>query len=218
MAQGGARVHGIDTANCVIWMEGGRLAVVHGRPAAESIRIALEDCPGIGTFLADEAFGGDWPAVLPAWRHSAGLRLTLPSEPYLPLHTGRQAVFLDVDRHGAMISLLENSYREELQEAFAEGPVAISMEGGAIAAYCFAGWKASGYADLCVLTLPAFRGRGHASTCCATLISHLRESGVAAQWVTLSSNRPSLRLARRLGFKRLQSLLLFKRESYFNQQ
>jgi RimJ/RimL family protein N-acetyltransferase len=91
------------------------------------------------------------------------------------------------------------------------------MEGGAIAAYCFPGWKALGYADLCVVTLPAFRGRGHALACCSTLISHLREFGQAPQWVTLSSNRASVRLARRLGFKRLESLLLFKRKPYFNQ-
>ena len=217
MLQGGAQVHGSDPANCIIWMDGGGLAVVQGSPAAESIRIALEDCPGIATILTSEAFGFEWPAILPGWRYAAGLRLVLGPRPYRPPHTARHAEFFDASRHETMLSMLENSYRQELLEALAEGPAAISMEGGVIAAYCFAGWRALGHADLCVVTLPAFRRRGNALACCSTLISHLRESGQTPQWVTLSSNRRSVRLARRLGFKRLESLLLFKRESYFNQ-
>ena len=215
MLQGGAQVHGSDPANCIIWMEGGGLAV-QGSPAAESIRIALEDCPGIATILTREAFGVERPPILPGWRYAAGLRLELGTRTYRPPHTARHAEFFDASRHGRMLSTLEDSYRQELREALAEGPAAISLEGGTIAAYCFAGWRALGYADLCAVTLPAFRRRGHALACCSTLISHLREFGQAPQWVTLSSNRPSLRLARRLGFKRLESLLLFKRASYFN--
>ena len=68
MLQGGAQVHGSDPASCIIWMDGGGLAVVQGSPAAESIRIALEDCPGIATILTSEAFGFEWPAILPGWR------------------------------------------------------------------------------------------------------------------------------------------------------
>jgi RimJ/RimL family protein N-acetyltransferase len=55
-------------------------------------------------------------------------------------------------------------------------------------------------AHIAILTHPAFRGQGHATTAVSTLTEMVFERGLVPQYRTLEANAPSLAVARRLGF------------------
>ena len=217
MLQTGARVHGADAWNCVIWNEARRLVVVQGNPPPDSISFALEHCPQARVILARDGISCGIHSVLRGWHCASAERFIFDSHQFKPRLSGPRAEFFDVITYAHMLPGLGETFRDELLEAHSEGPVAISLDDGCIAAYCFAGWRVQGFFDLCVVTLPAFRRRGHAFSCCSALISTLQAAGQHPQWFTLSTNLPSIELAYQLGFRRLESLLLFKREPYNNQ-
>jgi len=55
-------------------------------------------------------------------------------------------------------------------------------------------------AHIAILTHPAFRGQGHATTAVSTLTEMVFERTLVPQYRTLEANIPSLAVARRLGF------------------
>jgi GNAT superfamily N-acetyltransferase len=52
-----------------------------------------------------------------------------------------------------------------------------------------------------IVTHPEHRGQGHGLGVAAATTAHALEAGGIAQWQTLESNEPSLRIAEKLGFK-----------------
>jgi RimJ/RimL family protein N-acetyltransferase len=62
-------------------------------------------------------------------------------------------------------------------------------------------------AHIAILTHPAFRGRGHATTAVSKLTELVFERSLVPQYRTLDANTPSLAVARRLGFVRYATSL-----------
>ena len=62
-------------------------------------------------------------------------------------------------------------------------------------------------AHIAILTHPAFRGQGHATTAVSTLTEMVFERTLVPQYRTLDANAPSLAVARRLGFVRYATSL-----------
>ncbi len=67
-----------------------------------------------------------------------------------------------------------------------------------IACTFFIGGK---YEDIGIVTEPEYRGRGFASACAGALIEDIFYRGHLPSWSTSPDNEPSLRIARKLGFK-----------------
>jgi predicted GNAT family acetyltransferase len=57
------------------------------------------------------------------------------------------------------------------------------------------------YADLAVVTLGAWRGRGLATACASLVAAAIRRSGRLPVWSTGEDNVTSLRVAQKSGFK-----------------
>lgn len=81
-----------------------------------------------------------------------------------------------------------------------DGPVVGAFVDGALAAV--AGYEVWGgrIAHLGIVSHPAHRGRGLGTAAVAGAARTALDAGLAAQYRTLASNTPSLRIARRLGF------------------
>jgi RimJ/RimL family protein N-acetyltransferase len=62
-------------------------------------------------------------------------------------------------------------------------------------------------AHIAIVTHPAFRGQGHATTAVSTLTEMVFERTLVPQYRTLDANAPSLAVARRLGFVRYATSL-----------
>jgi ribosomal protein S18 acetylase RimI-like enzyme len=208
----GACVSGRDSSHLVVWKQGGKLIVIKGRPEIEFIKNALHDADSDATILLRQTRLDAWDGLFRGWHARRAFRCVQgDSHPVIP-----GGVWFSPSVHGSLLSRMPASYREELLEGHSAGKVALSLEAGSIASYCFPAWVTPGHFDLNVVTLPEFQCKGHARTCCSLLLSHFAESGRRAQWFTERANRPSLALSRRLGFQPFESVLLLRHQPGVN--
>lgn len=68
-------------------------------------------------------------------------------------------------------------------------------------AICYAAAIAGGQAELDVMTLPAYRGRGLAKAACAAFILGMQEGGMSVVWDAFATNDASMHTAAVLGFR-----------------
>ena len=154
----------------------------------------------------------EWPAVITALRPFSRLILgpayvgyadTVPS-----LATSARAV---TNADFSAVAALEIACGPEEWEHggcdVAEQPASGVFIRGTLAA--LAGYEVWGgtIAHICVVTHPAFRGRGHATAAVAHLAARALQAGLVPQYRTLLSNAPSMRVARKLGFAQYGSTI-----------
>jgi GNAT superfamily N-acetyltransferase len=79
--------------------------------------------------------------------------------------------------------------------------LAAICEGDRIAS--LAGYRAWGddAGDPCVLTHPAYRGRGWATATTSAVVGHALDDGKLPLYQTLETNTPAIKIARRLGYE-----------------
>jgi RimJ/RimL family protein N-acetyltransferase len=74
---------------------------------------------------------------------------------------------------------------------------------GNIASTCNTYYCGSNYAEIDVSTLQQFRNRGYAQVTCSAFIERSKKLGLIPVWDCDAGNKPSNRLAIKLGFKKL---------------
>ncbi|MGV3533449.1 MAG: GNAT family N-acetyltransferase [Chthoniobacteraceae bacterium] len=159
----------------------------------------------LGPVLRGLPANPDWSAVVTALRPFSRLILgpayvgyadTVPS-----LATSARAV---TNADISAVAALEIACGPEEWEHggcdVAEQPASGVFIRGTLAA--LAGYEIWGgtIAHICVVTHPAFRGRGHGTAVVAHLAARMLQSGLVPQYRTLLSNAPSMRVAQKLGF------------------
>ena len=114
----------------------------------------------------------------------------------------------------------ENATREVRREALRDELTIESRAGTPIAAacvdehpvaFCYAGAVTETLWDVSIDTLELYRRRGFAAQCAAYLIRRLAEDGKRPVWGAAESNAPSARLAAKLGFTPVDSLVVLRR-------
>lgn len=89
-------------------------------------------------------------------------------------------------------------------EDFAENGLGVCVtEGDEVVSLCYAAAVADGLAEVDVVTLPEYRGRGLAGVVTRQFINECLRRGVAPTWDCFDYNAGSLRLAEGLGFAEL---------------
>jgi RimJ/RimL family protein N-acetyltransferase len=82
----------------------------------------------------------------------------------------------------------------------ANGFGACVLEGGRVAAVCYAAAVVDGLAEVDVATRPDAQGRGLAFAAAQAFVRECRARGVAPTWDCFAENAASMRLAAKLGF------------------
>lgn len=184
-------------------------AVVVGHPEREDIQKAA----AIAQELLAVPENADWTAAaLPRWKQEAATiytAATLDRVRAVPPGVVRQLTAEELadipDRHAVL--------RDELLvEARAGTPVFAAFAGQQPAAFCYAGSVTERWWDISIDTLEPFRRQGYAAQCVAHVIQHMTEQGRMPVWGALESNTASARLATKLGFNPVDTIIVFSPE------
>ncbi len=188
-----------------------RLAVVVGEPGEILIRQAAD--------VADEILAApehaDWVAtVLPDWAAESATLHLLPDFSALPDTSNGSVRLLEPGELRGVSGLPGPLGNELTVEARAGSPIAAAFVGDSPVAFCYAGAVTETLWDVSIETIEPYRRRGFASRGAAYLIRRLAEDGKRPVWGAAESNAPSARLAATLGFKPVDSLVVFARPTH----
>jgi GNAT superfamily N-acetyltransferase len=181
-------------------------AVVVGCPERELIQKAA----AVAQELLAVPENADWTAAaLPGWQQEVATiytAATLDRVRAVPPGIVRQLTTEELagipDRHADLRDDL-------LVEARAGTPVFAAFAGQQPAAFRYAGSVTERWWDISLDTLEPFRRQGYAAQCVAHVVQHMTERGRMPVWGALESNIASARLATKLGFNPVDSVIVF---------
>ena len=191
--------------------EDGDQAVVVGRASREAIRDVATIAPEILVATED----GSWvSAVLPDWKFESATLFRRPTASPLPPIASGDVRFLAAGELDALTQgpqpVVPATLRDELHWArTTRTPVAVALDAGRAAAFCYAGSITETLWDVSIDTLEPYRRRGHATKAAAFLIEHYQSQGKQPIWGAMVSNHASAALATRLGFVPVGALSVF---------
>lgn len=200
-----------------------RLASIVGTPAAELIREAAE-LVGEGSDVLAQVDNREYvEGALPGWNaevahlhlladESALRRAALAYE--VPVHPGRielERTDVRVVTHASLARVegLSPGLHEELERALLRWlVVAAHTEFGQLASFCYAAWPTETLWDVAIETLEPHRRQGHAAAAVKFLVDRMWERRKRPVWGALESNTASLALAKKLGFRPVDTLFV----------
>jgi GNAT superfamily N-acetyltransferase len=209
MLRNGAGCRGAD-GNYLIWQSGTGLVALVGRPAPAVIRDTLAGNPEMVTMLADSGQSAAAAAAIPHWERSTAQRLV-----HVENRSRRNKMPLCIrflsraDANG--LRNLPDDIRAAVRVAAIDGAAAAVWAGGHPVSVCYTGWQTESLCDVAVFTQPEHRGKGYATAAAAHVLSHIRATGRLACWFADESNTASLSIARKLGFRRSDQAIVFRR-------
>ncbi len=182
--------------------------VVIGAPAASAIQTAARELfDGSNLIVAPEhaALVAD---ALPEWRSARVFVHVLRFPERLPAPSAADVRFIDIR------IMREESLPEDLRREIAIGaeksPIAATFVDGHPVSFCYAGSSTESLWDISIDTLEEHRRRGHAAHCVAYMIRHMQTLAKEPVWAAVEENPASWRLAEKLGFERVDELMLFE--------
>lgn len=188
------------------------LITVIGKPSIAYLNEAIAQRMKTGVVLAFDDNGSFVAEALPDWSFErAILHLTdgLLALPEVPAGAVR---FLTRDEVMALQGVPLDLKEELLIEAnFTQ--IAATIVDDKPVAFCYAGAITETLWDVSIDTLEGYRHRGYAALCVAFLVQHFKQLGKHPVWGALESNKASLNLAKKLGFKPVDSLFVFEENS-----
>ncbi len=199
-----------------------RLASIVGEPAADAIREAVEQVGGDGDVGAQKDNREYVERALPGWSGETAHLHLLADESALqkaspeygvPIHPGRIVLFradVRVVTHASLARAegLPAELREELERALLRWlVVAAHTEFGQLASFCYAASPTETLWDVAVETLEPHRRQGHAAMAVKFLVDHMWEQRKRPVWGALESNAASLTLAKKLGFRPVDTVV-----------
>ena len=181
-------------------------AMTVGRPPKELIQKAAA---GAQELLAVPE-NADWvTAALPGWQQETATiytAATLDRVRAVPPGDVRQLTIPEL----AGLPAQHASLRDDLLlEARAGTPVFAAFAGEQPAAFCYAGSVTERWWDISIDTLEPYRRQGYGAQCVAHVIQHMTEQGRMPVWGALESNTASARLAAKLGFNPVDTIIVF---------
>ncbi|HEY5639521.1 MAG TPA: GNAT family N-acetyltransferase, partial [Dehalococcoidia bacterium] len=192
-------------------------------PAAEVIREATE-LVGEGSDVVAQVDNREYvEAALPGWSaevahlhllaDEGALRKAAP-EYEVPVHPGRIELLrtdVRVVTHASLARAegLSPGLREELERALLRWlVVAAHTEFGQLASFCYAAWPTETLWDVAIETLEPHRRHGHAAAAVKFLVDRMWQRRKRPVWGALESNTASLALAKKLGFRPVDTLFV----------
>ena len=208
-------IYGFDesqSGNYIVCNRQTGLIVVIGTPSLASLNEAITQRPKRGVVLAfadNVSFVGealsDWLCETAILHLPEGL-LTLPDVPAGAVR------FVSRDDIVALKGVPLDLKEELLIEADFEQIAATIVDDKPVA-FCYAGAITETLWDVSIDTLEGYRHRGYAALSVAFLVQHFKQQGKQPVWGALESNKASLNLAKKLGFKPVDALFVFEENS-----
>jgi hypothetical protein len=180
------------------------LGIVVGHPPHDVIRTAAGRVREVLAAPEDAEWVG---SALPHWRREPATIHTLDSDARLP--TVPAGIVREI-QSGQLEAVPDRALREELLSESAEGTRIVAAYAGEIpVAFCYAGSVTERWWDIAIDTLEPYRRMGYAALCVSFRIREMALLGKRPVWGAVRSNVASLGLAARLGFRGVDTLLVF---------
>lgn len=205
-------IYGFEASNpesfVVCNRQTGLIAVI-GKPPIVSLQEAIAERARTGAILAFDDNLSFVAEALPEWNSEKAI-LHLPDGVLkLPEVTEGSVRFITTDELDGLADVPLNLKEELLTEAnFAL--IAAPIVDGKPVAFCYAGAITETLWDISIDTLEGYRHRGYAALSVAYMVHHYHNQGKQPVWGALASNQASLNLAKKLGFKAVDSLFVFE--------
>jgi RimJ/RimL family protein N-acetyltransferase len=151
-----------------------------------------------------------WTATaLPGWKREPATIHVLGAPERLRLVPPGTVRLLGAHELGT-IPELPTAFRGELLAQARRGTrIVAALAGDRPVAFCYASSVTERWWDVSIDTLEPFRRQGYAAQCVAAGIDRMAQAGKQPVWGAMHSNLPSARLAARLGFRPVDTLVLF---------
>ena len=160
-----------------------------------------------GTLIAAEDETPWLTETLSGWTRTRAILHSLPDFSALP-SVSNDVRFLEsrsIDRLDIPPQLAR-----ELRIGAEESEIAATFVNDEPVAFCYAGSVTESLWDVAIDTLPQHRRRGHATSCAVHMIRHMQGRAKAPVWGAVEENPASWRLALKLGFTPVDSIVLFE--------
>jgi hypothetical protein len=171
------------------------------------LRHAAEADPA-AEVIATAATVATWASLPPGARRA--VIHELPGE--LENVASHPTMLLEAGDAARLASVPDAQLRAELEDAIQDGPLAVALDGQAMAAFCYAGSATETLWDISIDTLAAHRRRGLAGAAVARMTALHGAAGRRPVWGAEVSNAASMRLAARLGFRPVDEVWLWRAE------
>jgi len=195
-----------DTSGCIIRNEhpDGHLVVVVTPPKRALLEEALSDRPDREVLCTpeDEAAVN---ALLPEWRIQRCCLYQLRDPGQLAQPDVRVRLLTSADR----LCHLTNELRTDMEDARVDHEIFAAFSEGKPVSFAYSHWQTEGLFDISIDTVHTHRRQGLAGAAVSQLIRARLETGHAPVWGALESNRASFALATKLGFEKVDEIVLF---------
>ena len=84
-----------------------------------------------------------------------------------------------------------------------------AMDGETIAGWCTAEYVSEGQCGIGIETIEAYQGRGVATALAGAFVDQCGERGITAHWDSWAANTPSVKVAARVGFTRVEEYAVY---------
>ncbi len=203
---GEAVVSGSDNGSMVIQSDGWDCVFVVGAPDVKAVLAAVKKVSPTGNVVSGWENAAWLSEVLPQWAVQKATLHTLKDGTTLPpVPTGSVRM---VEPAEVPALRLGEELRAELLDGARHSPIAATLVDGAPVSFCYAGAITGMRWDVAIDTVEQHRRRGHAALCASWMIRHMRAQGKEPVWASLVDNPPSWKLARKLGFEEMDSLVM----------
>lgn len=211
-----------DPSGYVVRSDRWRIAGIGGAAPEELIRGAFADIETVApgsrptaveewAVVQPEGFSSAASAALSSWVKTEADIFHEPVEGLRPFERA-PGVKVELARPGesAWLAELPEDLRAELGAALGRDELAAAWTDGRPVSFCYVACRSSTLWDVSINTLEEYRRRGLADAVVTWLAERMRARGLRAVWGAHRHNRPSRRLARKLGFEPAGRLFLFE--------
>lgn len=183
------------------------LAVVVRWDDPDALARALGRVPREFSIVAPAEVEPTIAPMLPARTREPATLFHLPPADALNLPPDPRARLLRPEEY-PQLDNLPPMLRGELRDACTYSPIASAFVEGRAVSFCYCGWETETHWDISIDTLDGYRRRGLGAAASICLIRHFAQSGKTAVWGAVESNVESALLARKLGFKEADRLMV----------
>lgn len=213
LLSGRGELFGVDETGTLSFVVGSpemELISVVGVPAKEAILEAAAANSNEAEILAMPENSRHVAEALPDWKSIPATLHMLGDKPRLPERSSNVRLLAPSE-----IEALRNlppDLKEELATASRYSPMAATIVEAAPVSFCYAGSQTESLWDISIDTLAEYRNKGYAAACVTYMIELMSQQKKQPVWGALETNVASLRLAAKLGFVAVDTIMVLQRK------
>lgn len=199
-----------DGTDAVVQHPANGLTCVVGMPAPDTLYEAVEasDIPVL--LLADPENALYIRQLFPYWSASTAHMHVLTPEATMVLSPTIPVRFLD-RQEIRQCDHLSEELQAELLDAAIHSPIAAAFEENLPVSFCYVAAETETLWDVSIDTVEPYRQKGYARQVLVFMIGHMQKMEKRSVYGVEESNIGSIKLAQKLGFKPIDTLILFNR-------